>query len=82
MTNHTNEMLRAAERYAASDASDPFALRRAITQLRNGIASYATKDGKAGYHDAEEYQETRSLTLPSGKRMEWQVTAYKNVCRP
>jgi len=78
----TTEMLRAAARYAASDPSDPFALRRAITHLNNGVASYATQNGSMGYYDAEEYTETRRLALPNGKTLEWQATAYKNVKRP
>lgn len=68
----------AAKRYAAADPSDSFALRRARTQLKNGIASYSNKDGEPGYFDAEPTTETRML--PGGT--EYQAVIYKNRCRP
>jgi hypothetical protein len=77
-----HKLIEAAKRYAASDPSDPFAFRRAITHLNNGIAAYANKDGKPAFYDAELYHETRSITIPNGSVMEWQAEVYKNVHRP
>ncbi len=71
----------AAERYAAANASDPFALARAQAHLRNGVASYALPDGKPGYYDAEEHQERREMVV-NGKVISWSATIYRNVARP
>jgi hypothetical protein len=76
------EMIEAAKRYAASDASDPFAFNRAMTHLANGVASYANKDGNKGYYDAELHHEPRAIVMPNGKTLEWQAEVYRNIYRP
>ena len=80
--NHKQEMTEAAKRYAASDPSDPFAFRRAMTHLANGVASYGSKDGKPAYYDAELYHEPRAIIMPNGQKLEWQAEVYRNVHRP
>lgn len=75
------DMIEAAQRYAKADASDPFAFARAITHLRNGIASRLTSSGKAAYYDATEDTEPRSIETPTGK-VEWRAVVWRNVSRP
>jgi hypothetical protein len=83
MTNYiTPEMRLAAERYALSDKSDPFALARAKTHLRNGIASFSHPDGGKGYYDAEETTERREIIMPNGETLAWNATVYRNVMKP
>lgn len=74
-------MLEGARNYAAADNSDPFALARAMTHLRNGIASFGPR-GEDAFYSAEPYPETRQIALPQGGVLEWQATAYKNRIRP
>lgn len=79
-----HKLVEAAKRYAAADRSDPFAYRRAITHLSNGVAHWNNghpKDPKDGFYDAEEYQETRTLPPPYSN-IEYKATAYKNMSRP
>lgn len=48
-------MIDGAHRYAEANKSDPFALARALTHIRVGIAEYAVgKEGGPGYYDATE----------------------------
>jgi hypothetical protein len=68
----------AARRYAAANASDPWALPRALAHIRNGIASHFTQDGKDAFYNADPFQETRMTA--SGK--EYVVTVYRNMIRP
>lgn len=75
-------MLEGARNYAAADNSDPFALSRAMTHLRNGIASLDNARGEDAFYSAEPYLETRQIALPQGGVLEWQATAYKNRVRP
>lgn len=75
-------MIEAAKRYAASDPSDPFAYRRALTHLRTGVATYDNAHGQAAYYDAELHHEARSITMPNGQVLEWQAEVYRNVHRP
>ena len=78
--NH--KLIEAAQRYAASDPSDPFAFKRAMTHLGNEVASYSNQNGQAAFYDAELHYEARAITLPSGKKLEWQAEVYRNVHRP
>lgn len=39
MRHISPQMLRSAQAYAAAERSDPFALARALTHLRSGVAS-------------------------------------------
>lgn len=75
-------MLEGARNYAAADNSDPFALARAMTHLRNGIASLSNERGEDAFYSAEPYLETRQIALPQGGVLEWQATAYRNRIRP
>ena len=77
-----DKLIDAAKRYAASDPSDPFAYRRALTHLQNGVASYSNTNGQAAYYDAELYHEPRSLKMPNGQVLEWQAEVYRNIHRP
>lgn len=43
-----------AKRYAAFDRSDPFALKRALMHIRNGLAEPKT-DGSDAMYDVEEH---------------------------
>ena len=76
------EYTEAAMSYAKADSSDPFAFRRAMTHLRNGVASFANKEGQPAYYSAERYQEPRSIALPGGGTLEWMADTYRNRFRP
>ncbi len=67
-----------AQNYANADRSDPFAYKRAICHLKNGISSRYTHEGKEGFYNAEPFQETRML--PDGR--EYNITVYRNIIRP
>lgn len=82
MKSHELTMHQAAERYAASDKSDPFAYRRAMTHLRNGIAVWSDQQGQPAYYDAEEALEPRAIKMPNGQVLEWNATVYRNIRRP
>lgn len=77
-----HKQIEAAKRYAASDPSDPFTFRRAMTHLRNGVASFSNKEGKSAFYDAGLHHEPRSITMPNGETLEWQAEVYRNVSRP
>lgn len=73
-----------AERYARADRSDPFALARAMTHIRNGIVGLRS-DGYEACYSADEHMETR--TLPDGMKFsngdtDYQVRTYRNITRP
>ena len=69
------EVLAGARRYAASDRSDPFALARALTHIRVGVAS------RGSDYSADQYLEER--LIKAGERsIVAVVPAYKNVVRP
>jgi hypothetical protein len=71
-------MHRAALAYAESEASDPFAYARAMTHLRNGVASWSNAAGDGAFYSAEEGSETR--TLPDGTQ--YQARVWRNRFRP
>lgn len=77
---NNNNRVEAARRYAAANASDPFAYARILTHMRNGVASY-TEKGQEAFYDATPEQEVRSFTINS-KVIEYYVTTYKNIRRP
>lgn len=83
MTKPTIHPLRleGARNYALADNSDPFALARAMTHLRNGVAGFGYK-GEDCFYSAEPYPVQRSIALPNGKTLEWTATEYRNRCRP
>lgn len=75
----------AAKRYAAADPSDPFALARARTHLRNGLAGVSMgPDGKVLYapYDAEPSRELRRIERADGSALEWDAITYRNRVRP
>lgn len=72
MRHISPQMLRSAQDYAAAERSDPFALARALTHLRSGVASADAR------YEAEEGTETRAL--PNGRT--FQVVVWRNVKRP
>lgn len=71
----------AAERYAAADPSDPFARARAMTHLKNGIASYGPK-GENNFYGADQGTETRYLKRADGTLEEYQAVVFTNRQRP
>lgn len=77
-----NRIEEAAQRYAAADRTDPFALARARAHIKNGIADLDA-DG-APHYDADEVLETRRL--PDGMKFldgsdTYEVKAYRNIKR-
>lgn len=46
-------ILEGAARYAAADASDPWAYARAVTHIRTGVASPYNADGDEAFYDAK-----------------------------
>ncbi len=77
MNTREQRILDGAQAYAASDRSDPFALRRALTHIRTGVVGYNSHNEDAIY-SAEPYQEQRML--PDGRT--YHVTVYRNIKRP
>lgn len=71
-----------ARNYAAFDRSDPFALARALTHTRNGIAGGSTKEGLACAYSADEYTERRTIIGSNGEPQDFYITAYRNIVRP
>jgi hypothetical protein len=82
MKPHTLEMRQAAERYAASEKSDPWAYARALTHIRNGVASYTDQHGRSAFYSADEGNEPRAIKMPNGQVLEWQAVVYRNMIRP
>lgn len=84
MKTRHDRFVDAARRYSAADRSDPFAFRRAMTHINNGIAS-TLGDGRDAIYDATEATETRMLpdgmTFSDGGN-QWNVPVYRNVMRP
>lgn len=73
-----HKMYNAAQRYAAANSSDPFALARARAHIKNGIASPFNKDGDRAYYDADLDYEIRRL--PDGR--EYRAPIYTYAVRP
>lgn len=71
-------MVDGAKRYAASDRSDPFTFRRAMSHISNGLASKGIAELP---YDAIEYAEERSYTL-NGATVVYTVPAHKSAKRP
>ena len=81
-----DEMIRAARRFAAANPSDPFALARALKDVRLGVSTYrrGTEDkdfGLArdmpGYSDAQPSTETRQTAAGE----DYTVQTFRNVAR-
>lgn len=80
MTDYYNprERLDAARRWAAANASDPFALTIALHYIKRNPKPTFNKEGQPTEYDAEEFYETR--VLPDGTK--YKVIAYRNLVRP
>lgn len=65
MSRHIKLNVReAAERYAFADRSDPFALPRALTHLRNGIGYELTDDGQRKHcYDAQIGEDNKPTSI-------------------
>lgn len=70
-----------AKNWAAANKSDPFAFATALSEIRHGISTHATPDGKPGHHQAEADLETREYTM-NGRSVEYKAVVYKNLARP
>jgi hypothetical protein len=82
------EMIAAARRYAAADRTDPFALRRALAHIDNGVASYRRPanrewDMEAGqsFYDATAFREQRTIRH-GDQEAKVDVVSYRGVVRP
>lgn len=83
-------MTLAAKRYAQADRTDPFAYSRAMSHIKNGVASFSrpvldergepTDEEIATYYDATGYMEGRSFKRANGEV--YQVQAWRNMVRP
>ena len=67
----------AAQRYAASDKSDPFCLSRCLLHIRHGLCA-PLQDGTDGHYDATATVETRTTATGDG----YIATVYRNMVRP
>lgn len=67
--------LDAAIRYAAFDRTDPFAMRRAIAHMKNGVAG-------ALQYNASEQEVTREKQSMNGKTLRYKAIEYHSVSRP
>lgn len=77
-TSKAMDMIKAAKRYALADKSDPFALRRAMTHLRTGVAQAHNTNGQEAFYDATPFEETRYLEDGTS----YLATVYRNIHRP
>jgi hypothetical protein len=77
MNKQQQRMFEGARNYAAAEKSDPFALARALTHIRTGIAGI-TQHGEDAFYKADAFQEERP-SLGGGSHT---VTVYRNMQRP
>jgi hypothetical protein len=83
-------MVEAARRFAQADRSDPFAMRRAMAHIANGVASpsrggnqeYDVAAGTPSYYDAEPSREMRKALGYGGREFEYDVVSFRNIVRP
>jgi hypothetical protein len=85
-------MTTAARHYAAADRTDPFAYRRAVAHIANGVASISRPrserdsgydlDSGPAFYSAEPQREMRKGIGYGGEEIEYAVTTYKNVVKP
>lgn len=81
----TPTMLEGAVRYAEADRSDPFAFHRAVSHIKNGVATMYDQQGRECYYDAERNVVTKSLRgdqLFSDGTFEYKGEEYTNRIRP
>jgi hypothetical protein len=85
-----SRLISGAKRYALADRTDPFAYARAVTHIKNGVAStsrpespdYDLAPGTSAYYNADIGLEYRSATRANGSKFEWTVMSFRNVVRP
>jgi hypothetical protein len=85
-----HRMIEAAKRYAASDRTDPFAFRRAVAHIDNGLCTVIrgerNKDfdlvpAVTSFYDAQESREI--VKVNAGEReVEAERVVYRSVVRP
>lgn len=86
---HRVRMIGGALRYAAADRTDPFAFRRAMAHIDNGVASmgrpenkeYAIAAGSRAMYDAAMVMEPRSY-VRDGETINYDVVRWQNMKRP
>lgn len=79
MSKKMKLMVEAAHRYALANRSDPFALRRALSHLGNGVAGMRIDEAGnkvPAYYDAKPVQVERTLPHNGQK---YTVTEYCDV---
>lgn len=78
-TAQTETAIRAAaERYIASQKSDPFCRGRVELHMRKAISGGYTQQGEPAWYDAVESTETRYTATGEA----YQATVYRNIVRP
>lgn len=73
---HSLARYEAAQRYADSDKSDPFAYARAVAHMNNGIAGFK-QDGSEAFYSAEEI--VTQEVLPDGQKFSDGTHIYNGV---
>lgn len=82
-------MIDGAKKYALADRTDPFAFRRMVTHIDNGVASvhrglnkdYDLAAGPA-FYNAETYREPRKIVGSDGQEQVFDIMVFRNVVRP
>ena len=86
VAKHRQRLIDAARLYAAADASDPFALDRALCHIKSGICrpraensgEYGLATGQDAFYDATPMPEQRK----TADGTEYVATMYHNRVRP
>jgi hypothetical protein len=83
-----NEMVQGARHYAAADRTDPFAFSRAMSHVKNGVASYRRGDNQdydisAGpaFYNATPFRDQRAVKI-GDREVKVDSISYRNVTRP
>lgn len=88
------EQIDGALAYARADKSDPFAFNRAISHIKNGIASiraekgpWGRKAGEDAYYSADPVRVPRDYVghprgAHPGEKRQYAVEEYRNIRRP
>ncbi len=69
-------LVEAAKRYARADRTDPFAMRRAMVHIKNGVA------GGTSTYNAEEFMDERRSAGSGGGEVRYATLAHCSVVRP
>lgn len=67
--NQRATMLQAAERYAASDRSDPFTRNRVLAHIKNGVAS-PMRGSRVAADDKWNYQDNGKAMTPANAELD------------